>query len=170
MPTFNEILDHAFNTKEKNSDWTGERNCSGFVRMVAAQLRIKLEGQQADDQLDYMARAWVPIKSGLHAAQLASQHFFVVAGLKSTDYDPPRAHGHVVVVVPVAPAGMPVDASDLYRDRYPSAWGGDIGGLYTSRGRRSVGEIFNKKVRDKVRYYTPRVAGPHTPRYVRPAP
>lgn len=164
-PTLNQILDRAYNRTEEGTGLKGWQNCSGFVRMVAADLRIRLEGQRADDQIDYMERHWFRLKGGTHALQAASQHFFVVAGVKSTDYDPARKHGHVVVVEPLTPAQMPVGPEDMYREQYPYVWGGDIGRKYMSRGTRSIGEIISRQVRDKVRYYTPRISGPHTPGY-----
>lgn len=157
MPTLNEIFERAYEREKFN--------CSGFVRHAAAALKIRLEGQQADDQLDFMEREWTRLKNGMHAAEMASQHFFVVAGLKSTDYDPPRSNGHVVVIQPLAPVRRPVTPKSLYRGLYPPAWGGDIGKRYMSQGNLSVGEIFNRKVRDRVRYYMPPAFGPHTPGY-----
>jgi len=78
----------------------------------------------------------------------------VVAGLQSGEYSPKRAMGHVVIIAPITKNG-PVTPDDLYHGEYPLAWGGDIGRTYMSKGTLSVGEIFNKSVRDKVRYFTP---------------
>ncbi|HVH13845.1 MAG TPA: hypothetical protein VM759_12375 [Longimicrobium sp.] len=165
MTTLNDILQHAYDTKEEGTGRQGKNNCSGFVRMVAARLQIKLEGQQADDQLEYMQRHWIRLKDGTHALQMASQRFFVVGGLKSTEYDPPRSNGHVAVVQPLTSTQLPVGPEDMYRGKYPYVWGGDIGGEYMTRGDRSMGEIINRKVRDNVRYYMPPVFGPHTPEF-----
>lgn len=165
MTTLNEILDHAYRTKEEGTDRAGWENCSGFVRMVAAGLRIKLEGQRADDQLDYMERHWKRLKNAMQALEMASQHYFVVAGVKSTDYDPPKSAGHVMVVEPLTPAQMPAGPEDLDRGRWPYVWGGDIERLRMSRGDRSVGQILRVQVRDKTRYYTPFLPAPHTPEY-----
>lgn len=164
MTTLNEIFQHAYDTKEEGTGRQGKNNCSGFVRMVAAQLHIKLEGQQADDQLRYMERHWFLLKDATHALQLASQRYFVVAGLKSSEYEPPESHGHIVVVQPLTSAQMPVGPEDMYHGKYPYVWGGDLRGTYMTQGKRSIGEIINKKVRDKVRYYTP-PGGPHTPEF-----
>lgn len=140
-------------------------NCSGFVRDAASALGFRIVGAQADDQLDFMEQHWVRLKDGMHAAEVASQSFFVVGGVKSTDYTPARNHGHVVIIHPLPTAELPVTKADLYRGVYPRAWGGDIGRKYMSTGNKSVGEIFNTRVRDKVRYYTPPQFGPHTPGY-----
>jgi len=166
MNTLNEILDNAYTTREKGTGLLGRDNCSGFVRMAAAALRIKLEGQRADDQIDYMQRNWLRVKNGVQAAELASQHFFVVAGVKGTDYTPPRSSGHVVVVRPFT-SNERKHGKPLAHGKYPYAWGGDVtpGHPRASRGERSISWIFNKQVLDNVRYYTPPVFGPHTPEY-----
>lgn len=165
MTTLNEILDRAYTGKEKPTDERqGWENCSGFVRMAAAALKIKIEGQQADDQIDYMERHWKPVKNGVLAAELASQHFFVVAGVKSTDYAPPRLNGHVVVIRPLTPTERK-NGKTLAHGKYPYAWGGDLGRTFASRGQRSISGIFTKQVLDKIRYYTPPEFGPHTPGY-----
>jgi hypothetical protein len=157
MATLKPIFEAAF---EKH-----KYNCSGFVRETAAALGFKIEGAQADNQLDFMEAHWIRLKNGIQAAEVASQGFFVVAGVKSTEYKPRRNHGHVVVIKPLSPDQLPVKKSSLYHGVYPRAWGGDIGRRYASQGDKSVGEIFNVAVRDKVKYYTPPVFGPQIQRY-----
>lgn len=164
MTMMNEILEHAYTHRETEKGRRGWENCSGFVRMVAARLHVKLEGQQADDQLAYMERHWIKLKDATHALEMASRRHLVVAGLKSNEYEPPRENGHVVIVQPLRPAQMPVGPEDMYLKRYPYVWGGDKGRKFMTRGDRSIGEIINRKVRDKVRYYTP-PGGPHAPEF-----
>lgn len=156
--TLTQILARAY-----RDEWD---NCSGFVRIVAAELGFPIRGAEADDQLDYLEANWLRLKNGLHAAEVAAEGRLVVAGVKSSDYPPPRKHGHVVVIPPIR-LGLPVSGADLYRGAYPPAWGGDIGRRYMSQGNLSVGQIFNQQVRDKVKYYTPPQLNfhSHTPDY-----
>jgi hypothetical protein len=62
--------------------------------------------------------------------------------LKRADYNPPRRHGHVGVIV----------AGALYRDAYPKMWCGSPGGQAKSQGDKSVGEVWNRAGRDSVEY------------------
>lgn len=156
VATFRQILEQAYESNEYN--------CSGFVRDTATRLGIRIVGDTADAQIDFMEMHWVHVRSGLEASVLASSGFLVVAGVKSTDYQPPKAHGHVVIVRPVLKEG-PISAADLDQGKYPRVWGGDIGRTYMTRGQRSVGEILRRQVRDAVRYYTPPTPGPQVPRY-----
>ena len=158
MATFRNILETAYSTNGN------EYNCSGFVRDVAAGIGVKIVGENADAQLDFMDRHWVRIKTALEATVLASRGFLVVAGVKSSDYNPPRKHGHVVIVRPVSKKGA-VDSSDLDRGKYPRVWGGDIGRKYMSQGELSIGNMLRKEVRDTVRYYAPSITAPQTPTY-----
>lgn len=147
MATLSEALEGAYEAYKYD--------CSGFVRETADQLAdpaVKVPPGNADAQMDYFEKYWVKIDTALHAAVLATEGRFVVAGVRSDWYKVKRKNGHVVVIQPVATAG-PVTAKDLWRGKYPRAWGGDIGRSYMSKGTRSVGEIFAVEVRDKVRYF-----------------
>jgi hypothetical protein len=119
-------------------------NCSGFVRAVANELGYSLTGN-ADGILDQIEKGWTKIDR-LKAIDAVKAGTLVIAGLKSSEHDPPRNHGHVAVVV---------DGS-LYNGKYPLVWGGSIGSAQ-SPGTKSVGEVWRKSDRDAVRYYRPKV-------------
>jgi hypothetical protein len=136
-------------------------DCSGFVKAAVngledAALELPAE-DDADALIDYWSKNWVAVDGGLAAANLAASGSLVVAGVQSGEYSPKRDMGHVVIIAPLTKNG-PITADDLYHGLYPLAWGGDIGRAYMSKGTLSVGEIFNKSVRDKVRYFTPPTA------------
>jgi hypothetical protein len=124
-------------------------NCSGFVKGVLKDTGQDIpSGLNADGLIDYWEANWTRVQNIEMAIAAANGGQLVVAGLKSTDYTPAKSNGHVVVVIPTR-------AEDLYRGTYPKAWGGDIGKKYMSRGNKSVGEIFSRKMRDSLRFYTP---------------
>jgi hypothetical protein len=80
--------------------------------------------------------------TGKVAAQRAGTGALVVAGLKSSDHNPARSNGHVVIVVGGA----------LYRETYPLCWCGSIGSAQ-SKGTKSVGEVWSRTDRDSVVYF-----------------
>ena len=89
------------------------RNCSGFVKSVAADLGIQLTGQ-ANSIIDQMQRSpWRILASGLEARRRAANGALVLGGLKA---DP---HGHVVIVVD----------GPLSHGKYPTAYWGSLGGV-----------------------------------------
>lgn len=151
-------LKEKFQTVYDGSNSAGvpnKYNCSGFVRGALDAAGFRLEGDDADDQIDYMETNWDSIGVGKHveAADKARAGFLVVAGVKKDEYVPKRDHGHVVVLIPTEPVKR-------YHGKYSNAWGGDLGKKYMSEGTLSVGEIFAVQVRAKIRYYTPRFYGP----------
>jgi hypothetical protein len=87
-----------------------QSDCSGFVKAVAAQLGVALNGL-ADDIVDEIQdEPWEVLDDGPAAAGKAAQAgMFVVGGLKGSDEQQPSQHGHVVVVVagPLAHARVP---------------------------------------------------------------
>ena len=133
-------------------------DCSGFVKAAVngldnASLKVPTD-DDADSLIDYWSKNWVVVDGGLAAANLAASGRLVVAGVRSGEYSPARDMGHVVIIAPITKDG-PVTTKDLYHGKYPRAWGGDIGRTYMSKGTLSVGEIFNRGVRDKIHYFTP---------------
>jgi cell wall-associated NlpC family hydrolase len=123
----------------KNKD-----NCSGFVKAVAKIMGIYLPATaNADGIIDHISLSWKKLESGADAARLASTGAFVVAGLKAANHTPAGCNGHVAIVV----------SGKLYREKYPVVWGGSTGGAQ-SQGDKSVGEVWNRKDRDKVVYYS----------------
>lgn len=81
--------------------WDAWKNdCSGFVKAVANELNVVLTGN-ANGLVDFMesSGAWLSLGTDKKkAALLASQGYFVIAGLKAS------GHGHVAVIVS-APLG-----------------------------------------------------------------
>jgi len=120
-----------------------KENCSGFVKDVAKKIGVSLpQTADADGIVDEINSKWIKLDSGKEAAQQASYGTFVLAGLRSTDHSPKRAHGHIVVIVD----------GPLYHQEYPKCWGGSTGG-FTCQGDKSVGEVWNQSDRDSVVYY-----------------
>ncbi len=106
--------------------WPAHQNdCSGFVKAVAAQLGVALNGL-ADDIVDEIQdEPWEVLDDGPAAAQKAAQPgMFVVGGLKGSDEQQPSQHGHVVVVVP----------GPLAHGTCPTAYWGKLG----SSGRKAT--------------------------------
>jgi hypothetical protein len=95
-------------------------DCSGFVRAVAGQLGVGLEGL-ADQIVDTIrsGSGWTPLSDGIAAAQSAATGKLVIGGLKGSEQVTPDPHGHVVVVVD----------GPLARGAYPSAYWGRLGGI-----------------------------------------
>jgi hypothetical protein len=116
-------------------------DCSGFVRAVATQLGVDLEGQadQIVDTIRY-ANGWTRLPDGIAAAQNAAAGELVIAGLKGSEQAKPDLHGHVVVVV----------AGPLADGQYPSAYWGRLG----SGGRkdRTINWAWKAEDRDRVSY------------------
>lgn len=120
-------------------------DCSGFLRAVAGELGYPLTGN-ANALVAHFDKNWVKLERTA-AIDAAKKGIFVVAGLAGSEHNPPRNNGHVVVVVDGA----------LYNGKYPLVWGGSIGSAQ-SQGTKSIGEVWNKKDRDAVRYFQPKVA------------
>jgi hypothetical protein len=121
-----------------------KNNCSGFIKGVAQKLGVSIPmNATADGIVDHLSGgSWSKLASGADAAKQAGNGMLVVAGLKSSDHNPKRGNGHVVIVV----------SGNLYRNTYPMCWGGSIG-TAQSRGDKSVGEVWNRTDRDSVKYY-----------------
>lgn len=115
-------------------------DCSGFVKAVAGDFNITLTGQ-ADDIVDKMNGAdWNVLADGPAAKDSADAGNFVLAGLKGADHTPPRAHGHVVVVV----------SGPLAQGKYPTAYWGTLGGQ--GKKNTTLNYAWNAADRDNVIY------------------
>src|SRR5690242_13325958 len=85
-------------------------DCSGFVKAVAQELGVTIDGQ-ANDIVDAMQKfPWKFAASGADAALKASIGYLVLGGLKAS------GNGHVVVIVP----GVVLDG------KYPTAYWGSL--------------------------------------------
>ncbi len=145
MPTPKENLLSACRDSWLEANLPGRSNkdnCSGFVRSVASRLGKMIQGQQADDLVAFVRQSWVKVEGGPQAAQFAEQGNLVVAGLKSSEHNPVRSHGHVAIVTP----------GDLYHGAYPMCWCGSIGSAQ-SQGTKSIGEVWGRDDRDHVTYH-----------------
>lgn len=117
-------------------------DCSGFVRAVTEELGHPVSGN-ANGIMNELAssRAWESIDRAA-AVEAVKTGALVIAGLKSSEHNPARNNGHVVIVID----------GPLYRNTYPLVWGGSIGNAQ-SRGTKTVGEVWNRSDRDAVKYY-----------------
>lgn len=129
--------------KEYIAGVPNRENCSGFVKEVARSLGAPLpHTANADGIVDHVKAGWMAVSEGVEAARLAATGKLVIAGLKAADHSPARSNGHVAVVI----------SGELYRSKYPLVWGGSTGGAQ-SQGTKSVGEVWNREDRDRVKYY-----------------
>jgi hypothetical protein len=86
-------------------------DCSGFVKAVAGELGVALQGD-ANAIADAIKNTpWKLLKDGVEAKQKAELGYFVLGALKASP------NGHVVVVVP----------GELNRSKYPTAYWGSLG-------------------------------------------
>jgi hypothetical protein len=99
-------------------------DCSGFVKAVATKFGIDLTGQ-ADSIVNQIQQPdWTKLLDGVEAKAKADAGWLVVAGLKSSNHNPPRTNGHVVIVV----------SGPLANGKYPTGYWGTLGGV----GRKST--------------------------------
>jgi hypothetical protein len=108
----------------ENSWDANKSDCSGFVKAVANALGVNLfsAGDNADAIMDKLSTAagWGLIGDLPTVESDAASGMFVIAGLKSGDFSPPRANGHVVVVV---------NGDDPNHPGYPMAYWGTLNGV-----------------------------------------
>jgi len=124
-------------------DFRNQKNCSGFVKSVAKHLGIPIPPTaRADEIVDHIEASWKSVATGAEAARQAASGVLVIVGLRAKDHSPARNEGHVAVVV----------AGALYRNKYPTVWGGSTGSAQ-SKGTKSVGEVWATKDRDHAVYF-----------------
>lgn len=111
-----------------------QKDCSGFVKAVAADLGIHLSGlaNSIVDQIQTLP--WRVLDSGEAAQREAVKGNLVIGGLKADN------HGHVVIVVP----GV------LAHHKYPRAYWGSLAGV--GKKNETINWSWNKTDRDKVIY------------------
>ncbi|EWY36961.1 hypothetical protein N825_22885 [Skermanella stibiiresistens SB22] len=123
------------------AEWPANKaDCSGFVKDVAAQLGITLTGDADGIVGDIHSAGWRILRRGVDAKDAADKGEFVIAGLKSSDHDPARGHGHVAVVV-----SGPLDAA---YGKYPTVYWGSLGG--TGERAKTLNWAWRKSDRDRV--------------------
>jgi hypothetical protein len=110
-----------------HTNWDANKDdCNYFVKAVADALGVTLfsSGDNADAIIDKLANAsgWslIPSTPDLSTVEAdASAGQFIIAGLKSGDFNPPRNNGHVVIVV---------KGDDSAHPGFPLAYWGKLGG------------------------------------------
>lgn len=115
---------------------------------AAAMGHPELNGMNANEQVEYMAKNWQSVDAKT-AQKLAEEGNLVVAGLKGD------GHGHTAIVVPGD--GKTKGTGDQAQF-YPNVQGGALGGPGSagySDGSKSAGDVWNKKDRENVGYYSP---------------
>jgi hypothetical protein len=114
---------HIIDVCESNWD-ANKSDCSGFVKAVSNALGVSLfsDGDNADAIMDKLSTGagWNLIGDLPTVEGDAAAGTFVIAGLKSGDFTPPRANGHVIVVV---------KGDDPNHPGYPMAYWGTLGGV-----------------------------------------
>lgn len=118
------------------------KNCSGFVKAVAAKLGVALPQTGNADAIIDAIKDWTQLKSGIEALREAASGKFVLVGLKAAQHKPVATNGHIAIVV----------TGEVYHKIYPLVWCGSIGAAQ-SKGVKSVGEVWKSIDRDKVVYY-----------------
>ena len=117
---------HIIDTCEANWD-ANKSDCNHFVKAVADALGVTLfsANDDADGILDKLSTTagWqlIPSTTDLSTVESdAASGQFIIAGLKSGEFTPPRTHGHVVVVV---------KGDDPVHPGFPMAYWGTLGGV-----------------------------------------
>jgi hypothetical protein len=112
---------HIIDVCENKWD-ANKSDCSGFVKAVSNALGVTLfsDGDNADTVMDKLSASagWNLVGDLPTVENDAAAGMFVIAGLKSGDFSPPRANGHVVVVV---------KGDDPNHPGYPMAYWGTLG-------------------------------------------
>lgn len=127
------------NECERNFE-TYKSDCSGFVKAVAMKFGVDLMGQ-ADAIVDQIkGPEWTNIGNGIEAKAKADAGWLVVAGLKSSDHNPARNNGHVVIVV----------AGPLANGKYPTGYWGTLGGV--GRKNTTINYAWRESDRDNIKY------------------
>jgi len=107
------------------ANWeTNKSNCSGFVKAVAASLGVTTfdAGDNADAIVNKLpsAAGWTALTDLPTVEANAAAGWFIVAGLQTSGFNPPRNNGHVVVVV---------QGDDPNHPGFPMAYWGTLGAV-----------------------------------------
>ena len=125
-----------------------QSNCSGFLKAVANDQNIGLEGR-ANDIISFIQAHWTLVSTAALAEQNARNGVFVVALLRGPDHEDKRVEGHVAIVLP---GPLQARGSGTTGGSYPLVWcGGGMSGK--SDGTRTVGDVWRPGDRNKVKYY-----------------
>jgi hypothetical protein len=128
-------------------------DCNKFLKAVSGDLSITLF--QPNDNADAIVQrlrdatatgTWTKLIDGPDGKAKADAGRFVIAGLKGADHNPPRAHGHVAVVV----------SGPLAFGKYPTGYWGSLDG--TPGQKQTLNYAWNTRDRDNVEYYATTLA------------
>ena len=130
--------------------WDANKSdCNKFVKAVASALGVALPGDlDADGIVAHVGASadYTKLEDGADAKSKAEAGKLVIAGLKGADHDPPRAHGHVVVVVD--------GELDPTHKKYPHAYWGTLNGV--GEKDKTVNFAWRAADRDNVEYHARR--------------
>lgn len=120
---------------------TNKSDCNAFVKAVATDYGISLNGLADEIVTTILGAGWEQLgKDGVAAKAAADSGKLVIGGLKGSDHNPPRDHGHVVIVV----------SGPLARGKYPSGYWGSTGGV--GKKNATLNYAWNADDRDNVVY------------------
>jgi hypothetical protein len=130
------------------TNWESNKSdCNAFVKAVAGALGVTgLDGDADQITGTITGPGWRQLADGVEAKQAADAGEFVVGGLRGSEHNPARAHGHVVVVV----------TGGLANKKYPTAYWGSLGGI--GRKNSTVNYSWREGDRDKVHYAAKTIA------------
>jgi hypothetical protein len=118
-----------------------QHDCSGFVRAVAKQLGVTINGL-ANEIVDTIRSSteWRAVPDGTTAAARAAAGQLVIGGMRGDEQFEHSNHGHVVVVVD----------GPLAHGRYPTAYWGRLGGEGSKN--ETINWAWTEHDRDRVSY------------------
>jgi hypothetical protein len=121
---------------------SNKENCNYFVRAVAADFSIALDGDADGIVATITGPNWHQESGGAAAAKAAAEGRLVVGGLTSSELG--STNGHVVIVV----------AGELEHGKYPKAYWTSQNEAIRPKGKEGAGInwSFDKAARDKVHY------------------
>jgi hypothetical protein len=145
-PTVNPLAARIIATCEEQWD-ANKDDCSKFVTTVAGALGITDLKSPADAIVNVITSdsGWRALEDGIAAKNAADAGEFVVGGLLSTEHEPRRANGHVVVVV----------SGGVAQGRYPTAYWGSLGA--TPDKNTTIDFAWRHSDRDRVHYAAKRL-------------
>lgn len=117
-------------------------DCNAFAIAVAKGLGVTGLAAPADaiTATIQAGNGWRVLADGIEAKAAAEAGHLVIGGLKGSEHNPTRTHGHVVIVV----------AGALAHAKYPTAYWGSLGG--TPYKKTTVNFAWNTADRDSVHY------------------
>jgi hypothetical protein len=112
-PTAQRIIEACENVFDDNGE-----DCNKFAKAVATRFNVTLTGNANAIVDQIQGDGWTSLANGVEAKGKADDGWLVVGGLKGADQNPPKANGHVVIVV----------SGPLAQAKYPTAYWGQLGG------------------------------------------